>query len=476
MRIGAMPNRKGSTLSKKSKYQKSNDNSSQSDGSESTEEPEILLQDNAESSDQDAPVVIEAEAVEVAEAADEAVTEGVEETLDAEDEANKEATDKEATDNVPETEPVEVTEPVITEPAPVEAKRGSVFPALLGGLAAGAIGFFAATFGNQPPEPVDTTAITDSVAETGTRLDALSAELSELKEAPVETVEMPDLSGIETQIAGIATRLDDIDTDIAMVREEVSGATTSIDEKASALSERLTVLETSDGTEGAEATQEELAAFRAELDRMTTEAEARIAKAQTKATEIEQMAAEKAAAAEEAAVLAAQQAAEAEQKALEMAEAAKRQQALVDLKAALESGAPFEDILPLVGEVPEILTSNAAEGVPSLVSIQQAFPDAARNVLSVAEAAPQDASAGQKLTAFLKQQTNARSLKPVEGSGTDAVLSRAEAMLKQGDLPAALNELDGLSDAPKAAMQGWLDKATTRTSAISAAAELSVTN
>lgn len=462
-------------MSKNSKSQKNNDKNQQSDVSESTEEAEILLQDNAESSDQDAPVIIEADAVEVTDevtnAADEAVTETVEETLEVADDAIEEV----ATD-VSDPDPIDVTEPVMAEPAPVEVKRGSVFPALLGGLAAGGIGYFAATFVNPPPAPVDTTAITDSVAEAGTRLDALSAELSELKSAPVETPEMPDLSGIETQIAGIATRLDDIDTDLAMVREEISGATASLDEKASALSERLTVLETSGGGEGAEATQEELAAFRAELDRMTTEAEARVAEAQSKAAEIEQMAAEKAAAAEEAAVLAAQQAAEAEQKALEVAEAAKRQEALVDLKAALESGAPFEDILPLVGEVPEVLASNAADGVPSLVSIQQAFPDAARSALSVAEAAPQDASAGQKLTAFLKQQTNARSLKPVEGSGTDAVLSRAEAMLKQGDLPAALSELDGLSDAPKAAIQSWLDQAMIRTSAIAAADEISVTN
>ena len=492
MRVGATRNGKVTTLAKKSKSQKNNGNNSKSAESESTEEAEILLGDDAESTgqDQDNPVVIEAEAVEVTSKAeisppddlpaDDALAEGapkddaVEDTLDA--------VESDVVDSAKES-----IEPVMTEAAPVapvETKRASALPLVIGGLAAGGIGYLSSTYLNPAPAPVDTTAIAESVADTGTRLEALSTELSELKAAPVAA---PDLSGIENQIAGITTQLEDLDTDIAMVREEITGVTATIDdvtatidEKTNALSERLTVLETSDGDEGAAATQEELAAFRAELDRMTSNAQARMAEAEAKAAEVQEAAAAKAAeveaAAAEKAAAAEAAAAEAEKLAAEAEAVAQRQAAIVDLKAALESGAAYADILPNIGDVPEVLAAHADEGIPTLVSMQQSFPDAARSALSVAETAPQDASTGQKLTAFLRQQTNARSLKPVEGSGTDAVLSRAEAMLKQGDLPAALSELDGLSDASKEAMQDWLDQATTRISAIAEAEKISVTN
>ena len=111
-----------------------------------------------------------------------------------------------------------------------------------------------------------------------------------------------------------------------------------------------------------------------------------------------------------------------------------------------------------------------------MVELQQSFADAARAALANAETVSQDASAGERFTAFLKQRTNARSLTPQEGDGADAILSRAEAMMKQGDLTAALSELDALGDGPKAAMQTWLDQAQTREAALAAAEQLTATN
>ena len=366
----------------------------------------------------------------------------------------------------PEAEPETVTS-LAPPPAP-EPRRASPWPLVIGGVVAGGIGYLAATFAAPPPPaPVDTAALTESVSEAGSRLDALTVEIAELRAAPAAT---PDLSGIESDISGIASRLDEVDLEMASVRDAVAEAAARLDETAQGLSERLTVLETAgpDNAEGAAATEEELAAFRAELERMTAEAEARVAAAQERAAEVEEAAAATAAAAEQAA-------AEAERQAAEARMIAERDAALVDLKAALESGAGYASVLATIGDVPEVLSANAKDGVPTLLSLQQGFPEAARAALASAETAPQDASAGERFTAFLKRQTNARSLTPKEGAGTDAVLSRAEAMLKQGDLGAALAELDGLGEGPKTAMQDWLTRATTRAAALDAVAQISAT-
>ena len=104
--------------------------------------------------------------------------------------------------------------------------------------------------------------------------------------------------------------------------------------------------------------------------------------------------------------------------------------------------------------------------MPALTILQQEFPNAARAAVGTVQTVPQDASAGEKLTAFLRRQTNARSLVPQEGDGADAVLSRAEAALAGGDLNVALSELTNLPEDARSAMSGWLADAETRQSAL----------
>jgi len=69
---------------------------------------------------------------------------------------------------------------------------------------------------------------------------------------------------------------------------------------------------------------------------------------------------------------------------------------------------------------------------------------------------------------FLRSQTGARSLAPRDGDDTDAVLSRAEAALRQGDLATTLTELDALTGDPAAAMAAWRAQAETRMAALAA--------
>ena len=155
---------------------------------------------------------------------------------------------------------------------------------------------------------------------------------------------------------------------------------------------------------------------------------------------------------------------------------AARQAALIDLKAAVETGAPYAATLAGVGDVPAALAENAEAGVPTLQALQRDYPAAARRALASTEVIPEDASAGERLTAFLKRRTGARSLSPKEGDSPDAVLSRAEASLGEGDLETALNELEALPPEGRAAMSDWLEQAELRLSVVTAIDELTATN
>ena len=79
-----------------------------------------------------------------------------------------------------------------------------------------------------------------------------------------------------------------------------------------------------------------------------------------------------------------------------------------------------------------------------------------------------------RLSAFLRSQSGARSLTPREGTDPDAVLSRAEAALRDGQIKAALAELAGLPPAGTEAMAPWIADATRRLGAEQAIADLSV--
>ena len=453
-----------------------------------------------ESSGSDDPVIIEAEATEVtpsAEVSPADETSTAEETIaeedvttasdtgaesevvleDADTPENVDASSTEEIETALEEEVTQFTEETVTEdpvpstedvaiaPPPPEPQKTSSVPLFLGGAIAAGLGYLAAMFSQTP---ADTTALTESISANGTQLETLVSDVAALQEVEPPSI---DLSPIESTLGDLSTRFEGLSGDLASVREDMTAALGRFDETANTLSDRITVLETAGPgeSEAADATAQDLAAFRAELERITDEAEAQVAASMERASEIEQAAIANAAAAEEAAKLAEQEAADA-------AALAEREAAIASIMTALESGQGYSDALAVLGDVPDALSANAESGVTTVIELQQTFADAARNALSEAEAIPQDASAGDRLVAFFNQQTNARSLTPKEGDNTDAILSRGEAMMKQGDVAAALAELDGLGDASKAAMQSWLDQATTRQAVLDAAAQLTTTN
>ena len=74
--------------------------------------------------------------------------------------------------------------------------------------------------------------------------------------------------------------------------------------------------------------------------------------------------------------------------------------------------------------------------------------------------------------AFLQDQLGVRSVAPKDGDGADAVLSRAEASLKAGDLAGSLAELQALPEAGQAEMTDWIALTTQRAQALDALSTL----
>ena len=138
----------------------------------------------------------------------------------------------------------------------------------------------------------------------------------------------------------------------------------------------------------------------------------------------------------------------------------------------METGALFATAVAALTDagtqVPDPLATAAATGLPTLASLQTSFPDAARLALDESLRAGMGEGTMDRLGVFLRSQTGARSLVPREGSDPDAILSRAEAALRAGDLPTTLTEIATLSEAGQAALATWTAAAQARAAAMAA--------
>jgi len=302
---------------------------------------------------------------------------------------------------------------------PPPAKSGNaVLPLVLGGVIAAGLGFAASQMSMTGS---DTTDLEQAVARQ-------KGQIEELQNATSAAPQSPDLSGIQDSLA-------------------------SLTETVSLFEDRLAEIESRPAaTAGSTAPQpdyrDELTALQASVQEQKDE----IARLLDNALSVEQATAN---AARQAAL----------------------QGSLTQITAALNTGAGYEDAVAQlaandVADLPEALTANAAEGVPNLLSLQTDFADAARAALTAARAAGTDGGdAG--VGAFLRRQLGARSVAPREGSDPDAVLSRAEAAVREGRIADALTEIDTLPPEAQAAMDGWLTKARTRAQAEAAVQDLS---
>lgn len=126
------------------------------------------------------------------------------------------------------------------------------------------------------------------------------------------------------------------------------------------------------------------------------------------------------------------------------------------LQAAIETGGPRDQALADLSaagiQPPAVLTGD----VSTLEQLRATFPAAARDGLAAAiKQAPQSGGALGVIGDFLRVQTGARSVEPREGADPDAVLSRADAAVKAGDVKGALAEIATLPQPGQEAMAGW---------------------
>lgn len=302
------------------------------------------------------------------------------------------------------------TPPPVTPVAEPE-KRGSVFwPMLFGGIIAGGIGFAVAEYDlleQAGLRPADTSQsnLSDTIAAQEARIKALE----ETDPAPAPTDDAA-LQEVQALVAELATRVDDLGN------RPATEAPAPVD--TSAFEEELAALQSSVETQ------------RDEIQRLL----------------------DNALSVEEATAQAAQ--------------AATLQSALGRIVSAVTTGQPFEaEIADLkangIQDVPPALADTAATGVVTAANLQDRFPDAARASLAAARAASPDVDGGG-IGGFFKQQLGARSVAPRDGDDPDAILSRAEAAMRDGRLADALAEVKALPPEAQEPLSEWLSDAQAR--------------
>ncbi len=355
----------------------------------------------------------------------------------------------------------------VPPPVPPSAPRASVWPSLLGGVIAAGIGagavfyVFPDGWRSAVPDP--------AAAAQGARIAGLAAALEALQ------AEVDNSAGNGAAIGTIATRLDGAEATLrAEIAAAVDAATIAANEAATAradIAARLSALEKRPAAGGAvsasalEAFERELAGLRAALDQNRSAG----------AGAVEDIAA--VAKAAEDRIAAAE--AEAAKRAAETAEAARNAAARAahsHLLAVFSTGTslerPLADLIAAGVTVPPDIVAKAGS-VQTRKALEESFPEAARAALAAAlRTEATGAGPMERIGAFLRAQTGARSLEPLAGGGADAVLSRAEAALRAGNLAEALGELAALPPDGQAAMAGWSAAAEARLAVAAALARL----
>lgn len=335
-------------------------------------------------------------------------------------------------------------EPEIIRETIVE-KKGGFVPLVLGGIVAAGIGVGSAGYifpNGLPfgPKPAD---YTSAIEEQSSRIDALSAELA-AKPAF-------DASALQASIA-------DATSAVTAAQEQITG----VAETVAAFEERLTTLEALPREDGISQQMENaLKEMRAELNQQNAALE-QMAPVEGELNDMR--AALDAQKGELVTMIAEAQATK--QDAEKTARDTLARAGVTRILVALESGAPFADALAEVEAnsdiaIPEALAQTAADGVPTLASLGDAYPNAAREAL----AAVRSEDTGGGVSSFLTRQLGVRSVAPREGDDPDAILSRVGAAVDEGRISYALEIADALPEGAKAPLAEWMAQANLRLSA-----------
>jgi hypothetical protein len=331
-----------------------------------------------------------------------------------------------------------VTEEIVAEPiVPSEStSSGGFLPLLFGGAVAGAIGYGVATF---YPLNIGSDELSAQLSNQAEQIAALEAKLSAAPEI--------DFSALEAQISDTAERSSG----------EIENVASSFGDQLSVLETRLSDIEKAPNADGT-LSETAIAAYQQELEDLRAELTVQQEAVMTAAAQTE---AELAAAREEA---------------IATAQAAASRAVLNQVSTAVDDGAPFADALAELegADLPIALTNAAEDGVATTAELTDTFPAAARAALATARAEGVSDDAGG-IGGFFRNQFDVRSTAPQEGPGPDAVLSRAEAAIKEGRVADALAEIEALPEVVRAEMTDWTALATERAHVLDAISTLSET-
>ncbi|MGX9848432.1 mitofilin family membrane protein [Limimaricola litoreus] len=297
--------------------------------------------------------------------------------------------------------------------------------------------------------------------EFDTRLAALERDTAPLAD------EIEGLRGeTETRLSDIDTRLGTTETGLADLTARLDASASDLDARLDTLGARLTETEANAGPDGTLA-REAVARWQSEVDALRDDLAAQAAEIATMA----ERAAQEVSAAERTAE-------EIEAEAAAVAARARARATLAEIEAALETGEPYPALLEELqatapAEIPAALTAPASEGVASRAELIEAFPEPARTALATARREGLSGEEGGRVAGFFRDTLQLRSTAPGEGGTTDAVLSRAEAALRDGRLTEALSEIEALPEPVREAMSDWIAPARTRAEALAAADTLS---
>jgi hypothetical protein len=138
------------------------------------------------------------------------------------------------------------------------------------------------------------------------------------------------------------------------------------------------------------------------------------------------------------------------------------------LSEAADGPRPFADELsalaPLLPSSADLqaLSANARQGAPTLSSLAQAWPDVAARAALAARARTQGEGLLDRMAQAIASVLTIRRVDRLEGSDADAVLARATRAIDDGDLEAALREIDALPPAARDAVANWRARALRR--------------
>lgn len=290
-------------------------------------------------------------------------------------------------------------------------------------------------------------ALEAALADTATLQDRLAAlEADQGSSAAPSAISEADLAALRDEVAALASTVASFRDGSTDVPAQTPAETSSIDTEALAsglgdLEQRLTAIEEGAGDAGT-ATRDLRASLNALRDRMTALA----SETDALSSRIDEVA-------ETAAAQQGQADADAAQKAALVL-------ALGRLRDVAATGAAFPGAWNSVVELGvdpaahSAIADAAQHGVPTADALRQRFPAAADAALTAERIGGDDTWYGAAFQR-LGNLVSVRRVGEVEGTGVEAIVTRAEYRLQEGNLEAALTELDGLSGPPAEAVASW---------------------